>query len=88
MLTAEDNRFLTESDAGTPMGELIRRFWVPAILSEEIAEPDGEPKKITVLGEELLAFRDTEGRVGVIDQYCPHRGAKRRSTFVRGFRGR
>ena len=75
MLTAEDNRFLTESDAGTPMGELIRRFWVPAILSEEIAEPDGEPKKITVLGEELLAFRDTEGRVGVIDQYCPHRGA-------------
>ena len=68
MLTAEDNRFLTQSDAGTPMGELIRRFWVPAILSEEIAEPDGEPKKITVLGEELLAFRDTEGRVGVIDQ--------------------
>ena len=75
MLTAEDNRLLTQSDAGTPMGEFIRRFWVPAILSKEIPEPDGEPKKITVLGEELLAFRDTEGRVGVIDQYCPHRGA-------------
>ena len=75
MLSAEDNRLLTESDSGTAMGELIRRFWLPAILSEEVPEPDGEPKKITVLGEELLAFRDTEGRVGVIDQYCPHRGA-------------
>ena len=74
MLSAEDNRFLTQSDAGTGMGELIRRFWVPAILSEEVPKPDGEPKKITLLGEELLAFRDTEGRVGVIDQYCPHRG--------------
>ncbi len=61
MLSAEDNRFLTQSDAGTGMGELIRRFWVPAILSEEVPKPDGEPKKITLLGEELLAFRDTEG---------------------------
>ncbi|MFV0297188.1 MAG: Rieske 2Fe-2S domain-containing protein [Hyphomicrobiaceae bacterium] len=75
MLTAEDNRLLTQSDAGTPMGELIRRFWVPVLLSEELGEPDGEPKRITVLGEELLAFRDSSGRVGVIDRYCPHRGA-------------
>ncbi|MEZ5815582.1 MAG: Rieske 2Fe-2S domain-containing protein [Hyphomicrobiaceae bacterium] len=75
MLTAEDNRFLTESDAGTPMGELIRRFWVPALLSEELPEPDGAPKKILVLSEELLAFRDSKGRVGIVDQYCPHRGA-------------
>ena len=75
MLSAADNELLTCSGPGTAMGDLIRRFWVPAILSEEIAERDGAPKKITVLGEELLAFRDSAGRVGIIDQYCPHRGA-------------
>ena len=75
MLSAEDNRLLTESDAGTPMGELLRRFWLPVLLSEELPEADGAPKKLIVMGEELLAFRDTRGRVGVIDQYCPHRGA-------------
>ena len=75
MLSADDNRLLTQSDAGTPMGELLRRFWLPVLLSEEIPEPDGTPKKITVMGEALLAFRDTTGRVGIIDQNCPHRGA-------------
>ena len=75
MLRAEDNRFLTESGAGTPMGELLRRFWLPVLLSEELPEADGPPKKIVVMGEELLAFRDSRGVVGVIDQYCPHRGA-------------
>src|ERR1700716_1286046 len=75
MLRAEDNQFLTESGAGTPMGELLRRFWLPVLLSEELPEADGPPKKIVVMGEELLAFRDSRGVVGVIDQYCPHRGA-------------
>ena len=75
MLRAEDNKFLTESDAGTGMGELLRRFWLPVLLSEELPEADGPPKKIVVMGEELLAFRDSRGVVGVIDQYCPHRGA-------------
>src|SRR4051794_41296597 len=75
MLRAEDNKFLTESGAGTGMGELLRRFWLPVLLSEELPEPDGPPKKIVVMGEELLAFRDSRGMVGVIDQYCPHRGA-------------
>ncbi|MET4601264.1 phthalate 4,5-dioxygenase oxygenase subunit [Bradyrhizobium sp. JR4.1] len=75
MLRAEDNKFLTESGPGTGMGELLRRFWIPVLLSEELPEPDGEPKKIIVLGEELLAFRDSRGVVGLIDQYCPHRGA-------------
>ena len=75
MLRAEDNKFLTESGAGTGMGELLRRFWIPVLLSEELPEADGEPKKIVVMGEELLAFRDSRGVVGVIDQYCPHRGA-------------
>ena len=75
MLRADDNKFLTESGAGTGMGELLRRFWIPVLLSEELTEPDGTPKKIVVMGEELLAFRDSRGVVGVIDQYCPHRGA-------------
>ena len=75
MLRAADNKFLTESGAGTGMGELLRRFWLPVLLSEELAEADGPPKKIIVMGEELLAFRDSRGVVGVIDQYCPHRGA-------------
>ena len=75
MLRAEDNKFLTESGAGTGMGELLRRFWLPVLLSEELPEADGPPKKIVVMGEELLAFRDSRGVVGVIDQYCPHRGA-------------
>ena len=72
MLRAEDNRFLTESSPGTPMGELLRRFWLPVLLSEELLEADGPPKKIVVMGEELLAFRDSRGVVGVIDQCCPH----------------
>jgi phthalate 4,5-dioxygenase oxygenase subunit len=75
MLRAEDNQFLTESGAGTAMGDLLRRFWLPVLLSEELPEADGPPKKIVVMGEELLAFRDSRGVVGVIDQYCPHRGA-------------
>src|SRR6202012_6265240 len=74
MLRAEDNRFLTESNAGTGMGELLRRFWIPVLLSEELPEPDGTPKKITVMGEELLAFRDTRGVGGVIDPPCPPPG--------------
>ena len=71
MLRADDNKFLTESGAGTGMGELLRRFWIPVLLSEELPEPDGTPKKIVVMGEDLLAFRDSRGVVGVIDQYCP-----------------
>src|SRR6185436_5573196 len=71
MLRAEDNKFLTESGAGTGMGELLRRFWIPVLLSAELPDADGTPKKIVVMGEELLAFRDTRGVVGVIDQYCP-----------------
>src|SRR3979490_1127139 len=75
MLRAADHQFLTESGSGTPMGALLRRFWLPVLLSEELPEADGPPKKIVVMGEELLAFRDSRGVVGVIDQYCPHRGA-------------
>ena len=75
MLTKADNEFLTRSAKGAPMGELLRRFWMPALLSEELPERDGPPKKIKILGEELLAFRQTDGRVGIVEQHCPHRGA-------------
>src|SRR5215813_2234827 len=75
MLSAEDNRVLTQRGAGTLMGELLRRFWLPVLLSGELPEPDGPPKKIVVMGEPLLGLRDTRGRVGIVDQHCPHRGA-------------
>jgi phenylpropionate dioxygenase-like ring-hydroxylating dioxygenase large terminal subunit len=75
MLTAEDNDLLTRTGAGTPMGEYFRRFWQPAALSEELAEPDGAPVRVTVMGESLVGFRDTKGRIGLLDTRCPHRGA-------------
>ena len=75
MLTAEDNDLLTRTGAGTGMGTYFRRFWQPIALSEELPEPDGAPLRVTVLGEELVAFRDTKGRVGLVDTRCPHRGA-------------
>ena len=57
------------------MGALLRRFWMPALLSEELPERDGPPKKIRILGEDLLAFRDSNGRIGIVEPHCPHRGA-------------
>ncbi|MEX2616650.1 MAG: Rieske 2Fe-2S domain-containing protein [Alphaproteobacteria bacterium] len=75
MLSAEDNDLLTQTGADTAMGAYFRRFWQPVALSEELAEPDGAPVRVTVLGEELVAFRDTEGRIGLIQAHCPHRGA-------------
>src|SRR5688572_18591045 len=67
----EDER-LTHVGLGTPMGELLRRFWQPVCLSEELGDL---PKRITILGEDLVAFRDRKGRVGVLDLHCAHRGA-------------
>lgn len=75
MLSAEDNELLTRTNAGTPMGELLRRFWVPIAKIEEVAEPDCAPVRVTIMGEDLIIFRDTSGRVGVLDAYCAHRGA-------------
>ena len=75
MLTREDNELLTNVEKGSPMGEVFRRFWIPALLAEELAGPDCAPVEITLLGEHLVAFRDTDGKVGLMDKYCPHRGA-------------
>ena len=55
------------------MGELLRRYWLPAVKSDEVVEPDGAPLRLRLLGEALIVFRDTEGRVGILDQFCRHR---------------
>src|SRR5579862_6435455 len=57
------------------MGEMMRRYWVPACLSEELPIPDSDPFRVRLLGEDLIAFRDSSGRVGLMDQLCPHRRA-------------
>jgi phthalate 4,5-dioxygenase oxygenase subunit len=75
MLSREDNDLLTLTGPATGMGGLFRRYWQPALLSAELPEPDGPPKKLRLLGEDLLAFRDTSGRVGLVEPVCPHRGA-------------
>jgi phthalate 4,5-dioxygenase len=74
MLSKEDNELLSQTAAGTPMGNLIRRYWIPALLSEEIPAPDCAPARVRLLGEELVAFRDTRGRIGLIGEHCAHRG--------------
>jgi len=73
MLSQEDNELLCRVGKGTPMGELLRRFWLPALLSAELAEPDGHPKRLRIMGEDLLAFRDSRGQVGIVEAYCPHK---------------
>ncbi|MFN3890665.1 MAG: Rieske 2Fe-2S domain-containing protein [Beijerinckiaceae bacterium] len=75
MLSKEDNELLTRIGPGTPMGSLIRRFWVPVSFSEKIAKRDGPPVRVRILGENLVLFRDTEGRIGLVDERCPHRTA-------------
>jgi len=73
MLTAEENDLLCRVEGDAPMGKLMRQHWTPICLAEEVGEPDGAPIQARVLGEDLVVFRDTEGRVGVMDEYCPHR---------------
>jgi phthalate 4,5-dioxygenase len=75
MLKPKDNVRITRVGPGTPMGNLWRRYWIPAILAREVAENDGPPVRVRLLGEDLIAFRDTEGNVGLMDAYCPHRRA-------------
>ena len=67
MTTREQNTFLAQTGPGTPMGSLLRRYWIPALLSSEIAEPDCPPVRVKLLGERLIAFRDSLRRVGVME---------------------
>jgi phenylpropionate dioxygenase-like ring-hydroxylating dioxygenase large terminal subunit len=75
MLRADENEVLTRVGPGTLMGDLLRRYWTPACLSAEIPLPGSPPARVRLLGENLVAFRDTRGRVGLVQENCPHRGA-------------
>jgi phenylpropionate dioxygenase-like ring-hydroxylating dioxygenase large terminal subunit len=75
MLSREDNELLTCIGPDTPMGNTMRRYWIPALLASELPEPDGPPVRVRLLGEDLVAFRDTSGQIGLLDEYCPHRRA-------------
>jgi phthalate 4,5-dioxygenase len=75
MLSKEDNELLTRVGPRTPTGELLRRYWQPALLASELPEPDGAPLRVRLLGEDLVGFRDTSGRPGLLGAHCPHRGA-------------
>jgi phthalate 4,5-dioxygenase oxygenase subunit len=70
----EQNEQLTQTGPGTLMGDLFRRYWIPALLADELPEPDCAPVRVQLLSEKLVAFRDTEGRIGLIDEFCAHRG--------------
>jgi phthalate 4,5-dioxygenase oxygenase subunit len=75
MLTAEENDLLCRVEGDAPMGRMMRRYWLPACMSEEVAERDRAPVRVRILGEDLVAFRDTHGRLGVLGEHCPHRRA-------------
>src|ERR1700731_2978521 len=75
MLSAKGNDLPGRVEGDAPMGELMRRHWIPACMSEEVAESDGPPVRVRLLGEDLVAFRDSLGRLGVVDEHCPHRRA-------------
>ena len=73
MLSKEENEIVTRVGPGTPMGNTLRRYWVPALLASEIPGRDCAPVRVRMLGEDLVAFRDSEGRIGLLDELCPHR---------------
>jgi phthalate 4,5-dioxygenase oxygenase subunit len=75
MLSKADNDRLTRVGPGTPMGELMRRYWVPAAFSHQVATPDSPPLRVKLMGESLVLFRDTQGRLGLLGEQCPHRTA-------------
>ncbi len=75
MISKEENELLCRTGPGEPMGELFRRFWLPVALSRELPKPDCPPVRLRILSEDLVAFRNTSGSVGLLSRYCPHRGA-------------
>jgi phthalate 4,5-dioxygenase len=74
-MTPEENELLCRVEGSAPMGQIMRRHWIAACLSEEVAEPDGTPLRVRLLGENLVVFRDSKNRLGVLDEYCAHRRA-------------
>src|ERR1044072_8737179 len=74
-ITREENELITRTGLGTPLGEVMRRYWIPAALSSELTEADSPPFRVKLLGERLVAFRDSQGRIGMVDEFCAHRRA-------------
>src|SRR5437867_1080720 len=74
MLSKADNELITRVGPGTPMGNLMRQYWIPVLFSWEL-EADGPPERVRLLGEDLIAFRDSSGQPGLLAAHCPHRGA-------------
>ena len=74
MLSKANNRLITETAQGTPMGRLMREYWVPVLRSSQV-ETGGAPHRITIMGDNYVVFRSPGGEVGVMDEVCPHRGA-------------
>ncbi len=75
MLTRENNELLCRVGPGTPMGNLMRQYWFPALPSREFPKAGGRPMRMMLLGERLVMFRDSNGRMGALEEFCPHRGA-------------
>src|ERR1700737_1886857 len=75
MLKREEKELVTRVGPGTPMGDTMRRYWMPFALSSELPDADSDPLRVRLLGEDLVAFRDTNGQVGLVAANCPHRGA-------------
>lgn len=75
MLKNEINELLTRTGPGTPMGELFRQYWIPALLGAELPADDCPQVRVTLLSERMIAFRDSSGRYGLVDEFCAHRGA-------------
>lgn len=75
VLTRELNELLTRTGLGTPMGEVFRRYWLPAFHADELPENDCPPARLKILSERLIGIRDSHGRYGLIDEFCAHRGA-------------
>src|ERR687891_196886 len=75
MLSNQDHDVLCRVGPGTPMGTLMRQYWVPVFLSSELPYPDSPPVRVRILGENLIGFRATSGQVGLVANSCPHRGA-------------
>ena len=75
MLNKEDNQTLTRVGPGTVMGDFLRQYWQPILLTDELPEPDCAPLRVRLLGEDLIAVRTSSGKVGLLGNHCPHRGA-------------
>jgi hypothetical protein len=83
MLTAEENDLLCRVEGDAPMGALMRAHWLPICMSEEVSEPDGTPLPARLLGEDLVVFRDSDGRLGVVGEHCRIARARLRSAATR-----